>query len=383
MIVFNQIEKGTYWRAFHLGRGLAKRGHSVTLMATSRMERLRIRERHVDGIRLLETPDLFPGPLRSGWDPWDTFRRVWWMNRRSFDVAHAFEARPVVLLPALAAQRRGAKLVMDWCDWFGRGGSVEERPSRLIRAMLRPVETYFEDRFRTRADGTTVINAFLRKRAIQLGVQPESILLIRNGSDASVPPLDRLTARRAVGLPIHALLIGYVGGIYTRDAELMASALNRVRRTVPNVQLVLVGYFNRDIESLLDDSSAVVRTGSMTSEQVYQYLAACDLCWLPLCDSGANRGRWPLKLNDYMAIGRPVVSTSVGDLADVILRYQLGVVARDDADDFAAHTLALLADPDRREAMGQAARRAAEEVFSWERQVDVLEVFYRRVLASR
>lgn len=382
IIVFNQVGKGTYWRAFHFSRILARRGHQVALVAMSPRARLHLRERAVDGMWLVETPDLLPGSLRSGWDVWDTCRRIGWLMGRSFDVVHAVEARPVVLLPALVAQRRGAKLVMDWCDWFGKGGSVEERPNRLVRAVLRPVETYLENHFRTRADGTLVINPFLRDRAIRLGVNPESILVLRNGSDASVSPPERLTARRAMGLPLWAPLIGYVGNIYTRDAELMASAFNRVRQTVSDARLVLVGYFNRNIEPLLDDPSAIIRTGWVTLDQVYQYLAACDVCWLPLRDSGANRGRWPGKLNDYMTLGRPVVSTGVGELAELIPRYGLGVTTRDDAGDFAAHTVALLTDAAWREAMGRAARRAAEEVFNWERMVDDLEVFYRRVLDS-
>jgi glycosyltransferase involved in cell wall biosynthesis len=380
MILLNQVGKGTYWRALYFGRILVKRGHQVTLMAMSPDSRLWLRERDVDGVHQVETPDLLPGMLRSGWDVWDAFRRVLWLRGRSFDLVHAFESRPVVLWPALAAQRRGAKLIMDWCDWFGRGGSVEERPNRVLRAVLRPVETFFEEHFRTRADGTLVINAFLRDRAIALGVRPESIEVIRNGSDTGIQPVDRLTARRAVGLPPDEPLIGYVGNIYTRDAELMARAFNRVQRAVPRARLVLVGYFNRNIEPLLTHPAAVIRTGKITLEQVHQYLAACDLCWLHLCDSGANRGRWPGKLNDYMAVGRPVVATGVGELADLLPRHQLGVATRDDADDFAAQTVDLLADAGRRQAIGEAARRAAEEVFSWERKTDALEAFYCQVL---
>jgi glycosyltransferase involved in cell wall biosynthesis len=382
IIVLNQVGKGTYQRASYFGRTLARRGHQVTLMAMSPQSRLCLREWDINGMRLVETPDLLPGSLRSGWDVWDVFRRMKWLNGRSFDIVHAVESRPVVLCPALMARRRGAKLVMDWCDWFGRGGSVEERPNWLLRSILRPVETFFEERFRTRADGTLVINPFLRDRAVQLGVRPESIMVIRNGADTSVVPQDDLKACIAVGLPVSVPLIGYVGGIYPRDAELMALAFNHLQRVVPAARLVLVGYFNRRIEPLLDHPEAIIRTGRVTGEQVFQYLAACDQCWLPLRNTGANRGRWPGKLNDYMSVGRPVVSTGVGDLADLIPRYQLGIVAREDAEDFAKCALELLVDRDRSVALGRAARRAAEEVFSWEHMTDDLEIFYSRVLNS-
>lgn len=383
MLNFNQIGKGTFWRASHFSRHLARRGHQVTLMAMSGQARLRLKEREFHGVRLVETPDLLPGALRSGWDAWDTLRRLVWLRDKSFDIVHAIESRPVVLLPALAARRRGARLVMDWCDWLGRGGSVEERPNGLVRSLVRPVETYLEERFRTRADGTLVIVPFLRERAIALGVNPDSIAVIRNGADTSVVWPDRLTARRIVGLPDDATLIGYVGNIYPADARLMALAFNRVRQALPGARLVLVGYFNRSIEPLLDHPAAVIRTGWVTDEQVFQYLAACDLCWLPLRDSGANRGRWPGKLNDYMAVGRPVVATSVGDLADLVPRYQIGLATRDDPQDFAQRTLELLADRERLEALGRAARRAAEDVFNWERMTDALEAFYRQVLERK
>jgi glycosyltransferase involved in cell wall biosynthesis len=57
----------------------------------------------------------------------------------------------------------------------------------------------------------------------------------------------------------------------------------------------------------------IFRTGPLAYDQINPYLSACDVCWLPLCDSGANRGRFPFKLGDYMAVGKPVVATAVGD----------------------------------------------------------------------
>lgn len=379
LIVFNLVGQGTYWRAYHLGRELAARGHAVTLLATARAARLRFRERVEAGVHVVEAPDLTSGALRSGWDPWAALRRIGWLTGRTFDIVHAFEARPVVLAPALAAQRRGARLMMDWCDWFGRGGSVEERPNPLMRAVLRPVETFFEERFRTRAAGTTVINTFLGARAAALGVSAETITLIRNGSDTSIPVLDRAAARAQVGLAGPAPLIGFVGGTYARDAALMAAALNHVHRARPEARLLLVGYFNRPIEAALDQPERVVRTGPLATGQLYPFLAACDVCWLPLSDTGANRGRWPLKLNDYMTVARPVVATGVGDLAEVVPQFQLGVAAPPEPGAFAAATLALLADPAEQARLGQAARRAAEGEFSWRRQADYLEAAYRRI----
>ncbi len=382
MIVFNQTGAGTYWRAFQFGRSLAQRGHAVTLMATSPAARMHLHKQELDGIQLVETPDLLSGSLRSGWDAWNTLQRILWLRNKSFDIVHAFECRPVVIFPALAAQRHGAKLLLDWADWFGRGGSVEERPNPFVRTILRPVETYFENHYRSHSDGTTVINLFLRERAIQLGVNPETILLLRNGSDTSVPLTEQSAARKLLGLPQGKPLIGFVGRTYLQDAKFMARAFDLLIDTVPNAKLLLVGYFNRDIEGLTKTPSSIIRTGPVKSGQLHQYLSACDLCWLPLTDTGANRGRWPLKLNNYMSAGRPIIATDVGDLRQVISQYNLGVVTPPDPSSFSVQTAALLSDAELRQSLGQAAREAAEGIFSWARLTDELETFYRRVLSE-
>ena len=91
-------------------------------MVTSSTQRVGIKVSEFEGMRLVETPDLFRGPLRSGWDPWNTINRIRWLKNERFDLVHAFESRPVVIYPALFACRQGASFFMDWADWFGNGG---------------------------------------------------------------------------------------------------------------------------------------------------------------------------------------------------------------------------------------------------------------------
>lgn len=384
MILFGMQGKGTYWRTLSLARGLARRGHQIAVLATSRTHRLRfdVRPDAQVGVTLVESPDMLWGPLRSGWDLWDAMSRIIWSHKRQFDLVHAFESRPVSIIPALYWQRyRHTKLVLDWCDWFGRGGSVEERANPLVRIALRPVETFFEERFRAQADGTTVINTILRQKAIDLGVPPQKILLLRNGSDVErLYPRPQMEARRAVGLPADELIIGYVGVAFRKDAELMARTFDLICAAEPRARLLLIGYFNQPIEGLVSSPEAIYRSGRLRYDELGLYLAACDLCWLPLRDSGANRGRWPLKLNDYMAVGRPVVASAVGDLTMFLQQYPIGLLARDDPRDLADKVLALFGDSRQREAMGREARYLAETTFTWDHLSGELEYFYYKLL---
>jgi len=175
-------------------------------------------------------------------------------------------------------------------------------------------------------------------------------------------------------------LIGFVGGTFLQDARFMADAFNRVLVQNKKVKLVLIGYFNREIERWLSDPSKVVRTGSLPYDRLFDYLSACDICWLPLCDNRANQGRWPLKLNDYLTAGRPVVATDVGDLREVILKHRVGWITGNHFADFAQKTLELLEQAPQREELGKKARMAAETVFSWDRMTRDLELFYWKIL---
>lgn len=384
MLVFNQPERGTYWRAFYLARELCSRGHTVTLIATAPRERCRFRVSYqIQGrLALVEAPDLLPGSLRSGWDLWASLLRAAWLAGGRFDLLHAFECRPSVILPARFARAlHGVPLVIDWCDWLGRGGSVEERPNPLVRAALRPIETFCETRLRVGADATTVINGVLGRRALELGAHPASITLLPNGCDTAGWELESpAAARESLGLPQHAPLIGYVGAIFRRDAELLAGSFDLLHQRRPEARLLVLGYCNIAIERLVRCPQAVLRTGVLDTATLHRFLRACSLGWLPLCDSGANRGRWPLKLSTYMSAGLPFVTSAIGDLGGFVERYPAGVAAAPTPVALADATMALLDHPARAAALGAHGRRLAEGELSWASVTNIAEHVYQTLL---
>ncbi|HUM68306.1 MAG TPA: glycosyltransferase [Chloroflexota bacterium] len=206
-LVGNQIEKGTFWRASYFAKELSKLDYEVTYLAISRSSKRGFVQREYKGFTLVETPAFLP----FAYDPWNTINRMKWLNGRTFDLIHTFESRPVVIFPALYLKKQlGIPLIMDWCDWFGRGGSVEERSNPLTRGIMRPIETFFEETFRTRADGTTVINHVLRQKAIDLGVPAESILYLPNGANTiDFQPKELRQVREKLRLPLDVPILAY------------------------------------------------------------------------------------------------------------------------------------------------------------------------------
>jgi glycosyltransferase involved in cell wall biosynthesis len=379
----NIIQHATYRRAYQLANHLTQRGHHLTLIATSPNRRSGMIARTQGNLTLVESPDLWMGSLRSGWDPWNTLNRIYWLsNQTSFDVVHAFESRPTVIYPArFAARRATAPLIIDWSDWFGQGGSVEERPNAVIRTVLRPVETYFENHFRPKADGNTAICTTLLEKARTLGANPNKLLLLPNGSDTDrLKPILQSEARQQTGLPQDAFIIGYVGSIFGKDAQLMAQAFDLVSARIPKAYLLVAGRCRLDVSRLVRNPDRVIQTGALEEQALNPHLAACDVFWLPLSDTNANRGRFPLKLNDYLAVGRPVVASEVGDVAHVLQQDSVGLLSPAAPEPFAWQTLQLFENPDMRFEMGQRARFLAETKYHWSHLSHKLESFYTQIV---
>jgi glycosyltransferase involved in cell wall biosynthesis len=130
----------------------------------------------------------------------------------------------------------------------------------------------------------------------------------------------------------------------------------------------------------LPPQEGITKTGFVPYKELNLYLAACDILLLPLTDNLANRGRWPSKIGDYFAAGRPTVACAVGDMEQVLGETGAGLTTAPAAQPFAEGIMSLLNDPDLRASMGAKARHAAESRYNWQTLVDQLASVYDALL---
>jgi glycosyltransferase involved in cell wall biosynthesis len=103
---------------------------------------------------------------------------------------------------------------------------------------------------------------------------------------------------------------GFVGGIeeHTFDGDLFRSVAERL----PRVHFVLVGeYALADGRCRLPNVSIL---GKRPYEQVAAYMAACDVLIMPWNGSPWIQACNPVKLKEYLAVGRPVVTSPFREL---------------------------------------------------------------------
>lgn len=383
----NVAWRSTFFRCLAFGRQLVRRGHRVTLVTTRPSGRFGARSEEVDGVEVALMPDLASGMARSGWDPSNVLHRLRFLRRRRFDLVHAFDCRPVVVHPALLARRlSGAPLVIDWADWWGRGGAITERSSRLLRHAFSPIETFYEEHYRRRADWTTVISTALADRVEGLGVDPDRVTVIPGGADLErFAPLPRDAARARLGLPPEAPLVLFAGFVQY-DLDLVLESFAVVASEVPRARLVLCGPPSPAVGAFQERHPAlagrVLRAGVVEFDLMPAYLAAADVLLLPLRDSITNRGRWPNKLGEYLAMGRPVVTNPTGDVGALLERTGAGRLAGSDPAGFGEAVVQLLRDPEARTELGRQARATAEEELDYAILARRLLDVYARVLGS-
>ncbi len=374
-LVHNYQFSGTYYRAMPMAQQLSQRGHEVTLFAVSNDHRLRTTWTRDGIVRVCTMPNLAFAGTGEGYGLLDVPMRCLHALRHRYDIVHMFDHKPNATFAGLPARLRGACLIEDWGDWWGGVGGINDVPGRRFPVVGR-FESWWEERSKLWADGVVTISSVLQKRAIELGCQPEHVAWIPTGAPTDrIRPLPVAVAREQLGIPIHRRLIGFIG-MGQGDLGIIMQALQEL----PDAWLMVIGKKRPETQRLANAFGVADRlwqTDFVPDDQVGLYLACADVMCLPMEDSSANRGRFPNKMLDYLAAGRPTVANPVGDIRHLFESHKIGLLA--DRARVAEALDTLLAAPQKLEEYGANARRCAETVFAWSHIIDGLEQFYRSV----
>ncbi len=370
-------------RSYAMAKHLVARGHKVSLIVIADYRKVGIVESDWDGVRIIETPDLLWGQLRSGWDLWNLVNRVIYLgqDKGPYDLVHCFETRPATIYPALLYCRQNKlPLLTDWNDWWGRGGLVYEVRPGWYRFLLGGVETYYEEAFRKKGAGVTVISSALAQRATGLGVPSEDICYLPGGTSPDLfPQRQKVDCRKHVGMSLSDPILGFSSLDSHLDLDIVLQALLIVVKHYPETKLVITGKPARSVLRLAGTygvTDNIHMTGFLQQEELPWYLGCADLFVLPFADKVYNKGRWPNKICDYMSLGRPTISNPVGDIKSLFEDHEIGLLAQWEPVDFAKKIIYLIENPDVAQRLGNNARNTAVTVYDWKLLIQRLENFY-------
>lgn len=202
-------------------------------------------------------------------------------------------------------------------------------------------------------------------QALAMGVPPGRVTLIHNGIDTEVfkPGGSGQEFRQALGIPLDAPLVGWVGRLAPeKGPDMFIQAAQHINCQRDDVHFALVG------EGELRDSLADMIRNFDLNDRVHLAGLWTDTSRVyPAFDVLAQTSRtegMSLALLEAMACGLPVVALAVGGVSDLIVVGNTGIIAGPgDWVGVANGLLELLACPDRRRQMGQAGRQRVKTLF--------------------
>ena len=171
-------------------------------------------------------------------------------------------------------------------------------------------------------------------------------------------------------------VIGYVGALHQwLDQNLIAKLAARL----PDMSFAFVGPPYSDV-SLLRECGNVHLLGERPHDDVPRYIKAFDVGLVPYRLSDYTDSVYPVKLNEYLAMGIPVVATDLPEIRRFNAEHGEVIAVAPDADDFAARIADAL-----RPATGDVLERRIETARrnSWNERLAAMSVLIEGVLAEK
>ncbi|MCK4298673.1 MAG: glycosyltransferase family 4 protein [Planctomycetes bacterium] len=210
---------------------------------------------------------------------------------------------------------------------------------------------------------------------VEMGTPAEKVLVCPNAID---PEDFRKDIIPAIEPKPGTSVVGYVGAFvpYHR-LEFLVRAASELDGAEPAVRFLLVGdgVHRPAIETEIRRAGVqdlFLLTGRVSHEEVPRYVASMDVAVIP----GTADYTSPIKLFEYMALGKPVLAPRLPGIKDVVTHDQTGLLFEpNDFGDFLQKLRLLLKDGELRRRVGSDARRQVFGRHTWDHNA-------RRVLAS-
>jgi glycosyltransferase involved in cell wall biosynthesis len=358
-----------------LREGLEALGHRAWVFAPA------AQQPHHDPPFVFRYPSI-PAPTYPGFSlAVPVSRRLGRLARRlDLDVVHAHHPFLLGVTGRRLARRLRRPLVFTYHTRYEKYAHYVPLPQRLVRGLAVRLACRFADSADLVVAPSDHVAETLRRRGVRAPVS-----VIPTGVDlARFSPGSREQARRRLGLPVDGLICLYTGRLdREKSLERVLDAFESITAAVSGASLHLVGKGSPG--DALERRAATGRAGrrivfhgGLSREVLPDYYRAADL--FLFASETETQG---LVLAEAHACALPAVAVRASGVDEVVTDGETGVLTKGETGEMADAAIGLLLDPERRVAMGQAARRLAEARFSARRQIETMVGHYEALLAGR
>lgn len=170
------------------------------------------------------------------------------------------------------------------------------------------------------ADLVLSINEGLREYTIRMGATREKTEVIRAGIDLDRYDPTKIRGdeiRERYGIAKDDIVLFFMGWLYHFSGlKEVAQELAKVKDDYPYIKLLIVGKGDAyedlvKIQEQFHIKDGMILAGQQSFDKIPPFIAAADICLLPAYDNEIMHDIVPIKMYEYMAMGKPVVATKL------------------------------------------------------------------------
>ena len=304
--------------------------------------------------------------------------------KHGFDVIHAHNPPDTLFLVAAFYKPFGKKFVFDHHDLCPE---LYQSRYKADKGFLTSMLGLFERGSLRLADITIATNESYRAIQIERGkVKPENVFVVRNG-----PNLSRVTYRtpseRLRGM--NKCILCYIGALNPQDGvdyllRSLRDLVYKLNRKDFYCVIMGTGDSLEDLRALARDLNLdgyVELTGYVSEEDLMSNLSAADICVDPDPSSPLNDVSTWIKIMEYMALGKPIVTFDLKETRWSAQDAALYIKPNDEMA-FAEGIAKLMDRPDLRAQMGEYGRQRIQRDLKWDVVGQNLVRAYQKLLGA-
>lgn len=177
--------------------------------------------------------------------------------------------------------------------------------------------------------------------------------------------------------PFNFKYIAYAGSLSNEKdgVDILIKSFLRIADHHPNMHLVIIGDtsksdFYAKLKMIIQNEGLIFQdrihfTGRIDASLMPQYLTNASILALARPDSKQAQGGFPTKLGEYLATGKPVIVTSVGEIPDYLSHRKNAILCEPGSvSDFTKHLNWILQNEQLQFQIGKAGKEVAHDIFN-------------------
>lgn len=196
---------------------------------------------------------------------------------------------------------------------------IDELHRLVPQKSFQFLAKFIESKNMEESDGVIAINEALRDYTIEMGADSSKTAVIRAGVE-----LERFRSangtliREKYGLEKNDVILFFMGLLYSFSG-LKEVAMEMAKPGNSSIKLLILGKgdLRNDLLDLVRQyglEKKIIMVDWVPYDKVPSFIAASDVCILPAHNNGIMRNIVPIKMYEYMAMGKPVIATKLPGL---------------------------------------------------------------------